>query len=35
MMTHGDVIIPEKIKLKKNPKTNIDKKNFEIPFKSA
>ena len=35
MTTHGDIIILEKIKLKKNPETNIDKKNFEIPFKSA
>ena len=31
MMTHGDVITSGKMKLKKNPKTNIYKKNFEIP----
>ena len=34
-MTHYDVIIFQKIKLKKNPKTNNCKKNFEIPLNSA
>ena len=32
MMTHGDVIILENMKLKKNPKTYYWKKNFEIPL---
>ena len=31
-MTHHDVIIFKKLKLKKNPKTNNCKKNFEIPL---
>ena len=32
MMTHGDVIILENMKLMKNPKTNYWKKNFKIPL---
>ena len=31
MMTHGDVIILENMKLMKNPKTNYWKKNFNSP----
>jgi len=34
-MTHDDVIIFEKFKLKKNPKTNNCKKNFGIPLNPA
>ena len=34
-MTHDDVIIFEKFKLKKNPKPNNCKKNFEIPLNPA
>ena len=34
-MTHHDVIIFEKLKLKKNQKTNNCKKNFEIPLNPA
>ena len=34
-MTHDDVIIFEKLKLKKNSKTNNSKKNYEIPLNPA
>ena len=34
-MTHDDVIIFEKLKLKKNSKTNNCKKNFAIPLNPA
>ena len=34
-MTHHDVIIFEKLKLKKNAKTNNCEKNFEIPLNLA
>jgi len=34
-MTHDDVIIFEKLKLKKNAKTNNCKNNFELPLNPA